>query len=204
MKIYFYRPPTKLWEINVFTNLLQIYWFWTNDFCRLFFFCCHNILPFFLSEIFIIIKFCLLCHIAEKKLFALCCWHLLLICNLVCFNCLCVCIKITDQDYIGRIPLLLRDRFPCNFSSIRWNYFYRPPTKLWKGNIFTGVCHSVHIGGVVVLLPEDRISLEGRIPPKTTLPLRDHTPSRAVLHAEPQKREVRIPLECFLVLRVHS
>ena len=25
--------------------------------------------------------------------------------------------------------------------------FYRPPTKLWEGNVFTGVCHSVHGGG---------------------------------------------------------
>ena len=24
---------------------------------------------------------------------------------------------------------------------------YRPPTKLWKGNIFRSVCHSVHGGG---------------------------------------------------------
>ena len=25
---------------------------------------------------------------------------------------------------------------------------YRPPTKLGEGNIFTGVCHSVHKGGI--------------------------------------------------------
>ena len=89
---------------------------------------------------------------------------------LVYFNCLYVCIKITDQDYIGRIPLLLRDRIPCNFSSIRWNYFYRPPTKLWKGNAFTGVCHSVHRGGVVVPPPRT-------VPPLRAVPLpRPHYP----------------------------
>ena len=22
--------------------------------------------------------------------------------------------------------------------------YYRPPTKLWEGNVFTSVCHSVH------------------------------------------------------------
>ena len=32
------------------------------------------------------------------------------------------------------------------------NVYYRPPTKLGEGNVFTGVCHSVHGGGVRVSL----------------------------------------------------
>ena len=38
--------------------------------------------------------------------------------------------------------------------------FYRPPTKLWEGNIFTGVCHSVGGGG-----PHDVLDLTVQPPP---------------------------------------
>ena len=35
----------------------------------------------------------------------------------------------------------------CRTRHTSWiRYFYRPPTKLREGNVFTGVCHSVHGG----------------------------------------------------------
>ena len=37
------------------------------------------------------------------------------------------------------LPSISRHAFKENY--------YRPPTKLWEGNVFIGVCHSVHGGG---------------------------------------------------------
>ena len=31
-----------------------------------------------------------------------------------------------------------------------FNHFYRPQMKLWEGNVFTPVCHSVHREGCVL------------------------------------------------------
>ena len=40
------------------------------------------------------------------------------------------------------------------FINIHLLVYYRPPTKLREGNVFTGVCHSVHGGrGTVYLIP---------------------------------------------------
>ena len=59
-------------------------------------------------------------------------------------------------------------------------YHYRPPTKLREGNVFLGVCHSVHRGKGVGRTP-------GTIPPPPglyplnhtpkTIPFQGHTPS---------------------------
>ena len=75
-------------------------------------------------------------------------------------------------------------------------YLYSPQTKLREGNVFTGVCQSVHGGGEYGAFPpypRDRIPL-GTAPPSAGL----HHPGR--YPPQQQKRAVRILLECFLVL----
>ena len=45
-----------------------------------------------------------------------------------------------------------------SITSCLHNIFYRPPIKLWEGNVFTGVCHSVRV------FLEGRTSMEeGRV-----------------------------------------
>ena len=65
------------------------------------------------------------------------------------------------------------------------SYYYSPQTKLQEGNVFTGVCHSVHRG--VGSYPS------GPNPP------RDHTPPPRTITPRTTKWVVRILLECFLV-----
>ena len=74
------------------------------------------------------------------------------------------------------------DRVSCLHTCGQWNYrdcncmddkasfncdYYRPQTKLRKGNVFTPVCHSVHIGGVHPPLADTPLSRHppGRHPP---------------------------------------
>ena len=68
---------------------------------------------------------------------------------------------------------------------------YRPQTKLQEGNDFTGVCHSVH-GGI------------GPYPPMGPYPGDVSPPPPGPYPSEPQRRAVRILLECFLVLEKNS
>ena len=53
-------------------------------------------------------------------------------------------------------------------------YHYRPPTKLWEGSVFTGVCHSVH-GGPHVTIIHDALDLTVQAPlsnrPETQSPV---------------------------------
>ena len=72
-----------------------------------------------------------------------------------------------------------------------WSQFYRPQTKLRKGNVFTPVCHSVHRGSAPV---------RAGIHPPETHTLGRHRPG----HPPPPGRRlllrtVRILLECILV-----
>ena len=42
---------------------------------------------------------------------------------------------------------LLKGYYRMAGNQVRFSYVdYRPPTKLREGNVFTGVCHSVHGG----------------------------------------------------------
>ena len=75
-------------------------------------------------------------------------------------------------------------------------YLYSPQTKLREGNVFTGVCQSVHGGGGVWCLPTIP---PGSYPPWNRTSLRRTASSGKVLPQQ-QKRAVRILLECFLVL----
>ena len=36
-----------------------------------------------------------------------------------------------------------------SMEHLKFDYFYRPQAKLREGNVFTGVCDSVHRGGLV-------------------------------------------------------
>ena len=70
------------------------------------------------------------------------------------------------------------------------NNFYRPQMKLWVGNLLTRICLST---GVSAIFPGTR--------PPFPPPERNIRPDRKWHHnlPEPQKRTVRILLECFLV-----
>ena len=81
------------------------------------------------------------------------------------------------------------------------SYSYRPPTKLREGNVFTGVCHSVHMGEGGRAVPPRPYSF-GTIPSSRTVPPKIITPWTIPLLPERQKQSVRILLECFLVLNV--
>ena len=75
--------------------------------------------------------------------------------------------------------------------------FYRPQTKLWKGNVFTSVCQEFCPRGVYPSMhwadPPTGQAAPGKHPPRQTPPGR-HPPSRWLL-----QRTVRILLECILV-----
>ena len=106
--------------------------------------------------------------------------------------------------------------------------FLPPATKLGQGNVFTGVCESVHRGGVPdtppgpgTPSPWDQVPPEPGTPPGPGTPPRDqvHPPPRDQVHTHqdqvhpppPQSmlrdtvntRAVRILLECNLVLVVN-
>ena len=88
------------------------------------------------------------------------------------------------------------------FTLIVWS-FYRPKTKLWEGNVFTPVCHSVHRAEGVYLsacwdthtpgqTPPGKHPT-GQTPPWANTPPGRHPPRRSL------PRTVRILLECILV-----
>ena len=65
-------------------------------------------------------------------------------------------------------------------------YFYRPQTKLWKGNVFTPVCDSVHRSGASGQTPPGR-ALSGTPPGQTTwadTPLGRHPPPEMATAAD--------------------
>ena len=73
--------------------------------------------------------------------------------------------------------------------------FYRPQTKLWKGNVFTSVCQEFS--------PRGR-GVSEQIPPWADTPREDPFPRSACWNTV-HKRAVRIPLECILVnIKTHS
>ena len=99
-------------------------------------------------------------------------------------------------------------------------YLLLPTTKLWQGNVFTPVCHSVHGGGHVCLVgdvghvwhtcppapsPFHACPLPC-MPPATHAPCHAcpaamHTPTMHTRDAV-NERAVRILLECILVIQI--
>ena len=52
---------------------------------------------------------------------------------------------------------IFQNCIPKHLQSVAHNincavHCYSPPAKLWEGNVFTGVCHSVH-GGRISVVP---------------------------------------------------
>ncbi len=102
--------------------------------------------------------------------------------------------------------MLMREVSTNLLQRLPRSLYYRPPTKLREGNVFKGVCQSVHGGSAPP---------PGTMPPRTVrslgpyplswdhTPPWDHTPLNHTpldhTHLEPQKRVVHIPLERFLV-----
>ena len=82
--------------------------------------------------------------------------------------------------------------------------YYRPQTKLQKGNVFTPVCHPVHRGEVYppTQTPPRQTPSPGQTPPRQTPPLLGkHPPGRLPPpRRRPLQWTVRILLESILVL----
>ena len=114
-------------------------------------------------------------------------------------RCVCVCVyvyvEISKFD-VGCEISLLHGRMSGNRDSVRFDK-YRPPTKLWDGNVFTPVCYSFcsrrgeescawsHVPSVGVSVHEG-FSVQG-----VSVPGGSPSPKRAV----------RILLECILVVQ---
>ena len=82
------------------------------------------------------------------------------------------------------------DKHPCSF--------FRPQTKLWEGNVFTPVCHSIHRG--IVPYP----SLGSPPPPGGPPPLEGTWDQTGSYILPPPRTTVRILLECSLVVKIQQ
>ena len=105
--------------------------------------------------------------------------------------------------------------FPGGFpetTSLSVRYRFLPAAmKLGQGNVFTGVCDSVHRWGVGVCLsarwdtPRSRQPPPPRsrhTPPRADTPWRRHPPGSRLRHNTVNERPVRILLECILIVLV--
>ena len=75
-----------------------------------------------------------------------------------------------------------------------------PPTKLGQGYVFTGMCDSVHGGGVCLSACWDTTPQSRHPPGADTPPRSRHPPLQSMLGDTVNARAVRILLECNLVM----
>ena len=106
---------------------------------------------------------------------------------------------------VGRCTFSWRFGFSFNTQSLQYWYFYRPQTKFAKVIDFTGVCLSrggEYLGRYTPRQVSPAGTPPGQVPPRVgTLPPRAGTlPAHSACWDTVNKRVLRIPLECILVL----